>query len=154
VKSGLKVFSVLVFVLSSQFVSAGVYKWTDENGNVHYGDNPSKQPSVQKNTTEIQINTQSKSGITNSSVQKEKRDRMIQVLEEDRKEREAKRKKYYAEKNKRLKRCASLKDRLRRYKDANSVYKVDKKGERKYYSNEERAGKESALKKQINKTCH
>jgi len=57
-------------------------------------------------------------------------------------------------KNKHLKRCASLKDRLRRYKGANSVYKLDKKGERKYCFNEERAGKESALRKQINKTCH
>ena len=94
-----------------------------------------------------------KSGVTNSSEHKEKRDRMIQVLEEDRKEREQKRKKYYAEKNKRLKHCASLKDRLRRYQDANSVYNLDKKGERKYHSNEERAGKESALRKQIHKNC-
>lgn len=118
---------------------AGVYKWTDEKGYVHYDDQPTNQPGTQHHATELDIEIRKQSGITHSSAKKEKRDRMIQVLEEDRHEREQKRKKYYAEKNKRLKRCASLKDRLRRYHDANSVYKLDKSGERRYYSNEERA---------------
>lgn len=152
--NGLKVFSVLILFILSEQVLAAVYKWTDENGAVHYGDKPNGQSAGQNNATEIKVETQSKSGITHSSDQKEKRDRIIKVLEEDRKEREKKRKKYYAEKNKRLKRCARLKDKLRRYQDANAVYKLDKKGERQYYSNKERAAKESALRKKINKTCH
>lgn len=152
-KNRMKVFSALVILLLSECLFAGVYKWTDERGNVHYGDNPSQQLKVKNNATELNIDTRLNSGITHSSGQKEKRDRMIQVLEEDRKERKAKQKKYYADKNKRLKRCARLKDRLRRYRDANYVYKLDKKGERVYYSAEDRARKEAVLQKKINKSC-
>lgn len=130
-------------------VNAGVYKWTDKNGNVHFGDHPVNQDEA----TELIIDTESRAGITHSSGDNKERARMTKELEEDRKTRKEKRDKIKAEKKKRQERCARAKDRLRRYQNANSIYKLNKKGERVYYSNEERAAKEKKLNKTIAKNC-
>ncbi len=39
-----KTVAILVFVLLSDLAFAGVYKWTDENGQVHYGERPPETP--------------------------------------------------------------------------------------------------------------
>ena len=42
---------ILVFIFSSGFTNAGVFKWVDENGNTHFGDRPQS-----KSVKEIKIN--------------------------------------------------------------------------------------------------
>lgn len=44
---------VLILLLLSASTIAEVYKWTDENGRVHYGDNPVKGVAAQEVTTKI-----------------------------------------------------------------------------------------------------
>ena len=73
-----RVFILLLFIVLP--VNAGVYKWTDEQGNVHYGDKPIDQD----DSTELKINTNTDTGITNSSGNNKERDRMLQELQEDR----------------------------------------------------------------------
>lgn len=141
-------FFILFFLMVSP-VSAGVYKWTDQNGVVHFGDRPVNQDEA----TELIIDTESRSGITNSSGNNKERARMTKELEEDRKSRQEKREKFQADKKKRKASCVQAKDRLRQYQEASGIYKLDKNGERVFYSNEERAAKEKKLNKVIAKNC-
>jgi hypothetical protein len=140
---------VVFLLLLASSVNAGVYKWTDKKGNVHYSDHPIEQG----NATELNINTESGAGITNSSANRKERDRMIHELEGDRKAREKTREESRAAQLKKQKRCAQSKDSLRKYQNASSIYKLNSKGDRVYYSREEREAKEQKLNRSITRYC-
>ena len=135
------------------FANAGVYKWTDKEGNVHYGD----QPVLQQKATELDINTdinaKPDSGFSVSSDKKKARDQLLEEFKEDREARNKKRNDKRVAKKKIRKQCARARDSLKRYREASGVYKLNKKGERVFYSKEARAKKESAYNKAIKKHC-
>ena len=153
-----KLITVILFCslfLTTAMTTANVYKWTDKDGNVHYGD----QPVSQHKTKKLNINTESEagsgsgSGITGAANRKKARDQMLEEFKEDREERKQKRDDKRAEKKKLNKQCARAKDRLRRYREASGVYKLNKNGERVFQSNKTRANNEKAIQKAINKHC-
>ncbi len=142
----------VVLLLITLPVGAGVYKWTDPQGRVHYGDKPQGQGKA----TELNIDTEATddhAGVSGGAGNREKRDRMIQVLEEDRKARAEKRRKAEQARNKRQKRCVYLKNELARHQRARGVYRLNSKGERVYYSKKSRQAEERKLKKAIARTC-
>ncbi|NOQ69385.1 MAG: DUF4124 domain-containing protein [Gammaproteobacteria bacterium] len=144
----MKIFAILLLLIVSP-VNAGVYKWTDKNGNVHYSDhaiNPDK-------ATELNIDIESSAGIANSAGDNRERDLVIQELEEDRKAREKNRQEKRIAQKKKQKRCARSKDNLRQYRNASAIYKLNSKGERVYYSKEERKAREKKLNQSIAKNC-
>jgi len=143
-----KIFAIsLILVCFS--VNAGVYKWTDKNGSVHYSDRPLNQ----EKATELNINTEADAGITNSSGNKKERNLVIQELEEERKAREKNQEEKRIAQKKKHKQCARAKDDLQRYRNASAVYKLDGKGERVYYSREEREARERKFNQLIAKNC-
>jgi hypothetical protein len=143
----LKIFVVMLLIASS--ADAGFYKWTDKNGRVHYSDKPADE----NKSTEVIVDTESRSGITNSSSDVKERNRMTRELENDRKERAEDRDKKHAEKQKQQKRCARAKDDLRRYQSAGNIYELNKQGERVFYSKKKRSEKEQSLRKKVVKEC-
>ncbi len=131
------------------FANAGVYKWTDKEGNVHYGD----KPVVQQKATELNINTKSGSGFSVSSDKKKARDQLLEEFKEDREARNKERNDKRIAKKKIRKQCARARDSLKRYREASGVYKLNKKGERVFYSKEARVKRERAYNKLIKKHC-
>ena len=136
-------------VFSAAVLNAGVYKWTDKEGNVHYGD----QPVVQQKATELNIITKPSSGFSVSSDKKKERDRVLEEFKEDREARNKKRNDKRVAKKKLKKQCARARDGLKRHREASAVYKLNSKGERVFYSKEKRAKNERAFKKAIKKHC-
>ena len=136
-------------VFSATVLNAGVYKWTDKEGNVHYGD----QPVVQQKATELNIITKPSSGFSVSSDKKKERDRVLEEFKEDREARNKKRNDKRVAKKKLKKQCAGARDGLKRHREASAVYKLNSKGERVFYSKEKRAKNERAFKKAIKKHC-
>jgi len=135
-------------MLSPQAFSE-IYKWTDAEGNVYFGDNPNNKDKA----TELNINTESRSGVTHSSGRNKHRDLLLKQSAEARAEK-AEKKKKYQEKRKRMKRkCVLARGHLKQHIRASGVYKVNSKGERQYYSNKERAKSEKRLRSSINKYC-
>ena len=133
---------------------AGIYKWTDESGNVHYGDHPdSAVVGDQNKAVEMNVRMDDNRIGGMQIDRRKKRERMLQILEEDRLSREESRRKKYAEQRQRQQRCARIKDDLRRYTNANGVYHMDKNGERIYFTDQQRRQKENKLKKMIRKYC-
>jgi len=144
----MKLFFILLFFTALR-VDAGIYKWIDEAGSVHYGD----KPVAQTNATELIINTDANTGITNSSGNNKERDRMTQELQEDRKLREKAREDKRLEQHERQKRCASFKQQLLWHQRANAVYKKDANGERVYLSQAERDATVKKINQGIDKNC-
>ncbi|VAW55382.1 hypothetical protein MNBD_GAMMA06-1507 [hydrothermal vent metagenome] len=143
-----KISSILIFIAATT-ANSGVYKWTDEKGNVHFGDRPANQ----KKVTELIYDTESRAGITNSSGNNKERARMAKELETDRKEREGNREKRRIAKKKKQKKCSKSKKNLNFYQQTNRIYKYQENGERIYYSDKDREVKINKYKKQVAKYC-
>ena len=98
----------MTLLISISFVvdaAAGIYRWTDENGNVHFGDKPVDAGSA----TELKIDASRKSGITNSSVNKFEREYLLKKIEEEKQEQAEARSKRLAERKQRRVKCNALK---------------------------------------------
>jgi len=137
---------LLVFVFP---VSAEIYKWTDSDGNVHFGDRPSDIESA----TELDIKVNKNSGITNSSGNKKEREYMLKKIEEEKLEDAEKKKKRIAENKKRKKRCNSYKRSYQVHIQSNRTYRMSPDGERTYLTEEQRENKKKQLIRGIEKYC-
>jgi len=132
-------------------VHAGVYKWVDENGKVHYGDQPQvSQPAVEM---KVDDTAPAPSYSDDELSREEKRERLLQSMEEDRVDKQEMREKQKAVKEKNRQRCNRYRDQMRHYERASSLYKLDKDGDRVYMSDGERARATKNLQANIKKYC-
>ena len=89
---------LLLGLIASVAAHAGVYKWVDENGKVHYGDSPqASQPTVEMNVDETTTEPSFSEDVLS---REEKRERLLQSMEEDRIEKQEQRDKQKAENEK------------------------------------------------------
>lgn len=141
----------LATLLTSGLVTAGeIYKWTDDNGNVHYEDRPTGD-------TEI-VRLDIRSTNTDNSVVQAR-------LDQDRKARDAARQvaaeappemtkeEVRAEQQKRQEQCQIYRDRLDSFLRSQRLYKEDASGEREYLSEDEIMAARSKVEGQIEKYC-
>lgn len=140
---------IALILLVSLPASAGIYKWTDSEGNVHFGDKPVDQESA----TELDINTDSRSGITNSSGNKKEREYLLKKIDEEKQETADKNKERRELKKKYKILCSNYKVKLHNQIRANSLYELGPDGERKYLSDKERATRRAKIEKGIAKYC-
>jgi len=147
----MKKIMLLLCLVSPIAAQAGVYKWVDENGKVHYGDSPqASQPTVEMNVDETTTEPSFSEDVLS---REEKRERLLQSMEEDRIEKQEQRDKQIAENEKNRQRCNQYRDRMRHYERANGLYKLDRDGNRVYMSESERASATKSLRAKINKYC-
>ncbi|MDH5600479.1 MAG: DUF4124 domain-containing protein [Gammaproteobacteria bacterium] len=121
--------SVLSLMLNS-VNAASVYKWVDEDGQVHYGSKPksksAKEVKIKKRY--IDSGTSTPSLTTQERVNKQKK--FINALDEENKilsEEKRKKKKQEELKNAR---CNAARDQLKRQESASALYDLDEKGNR------------------------
>ncbi len=143
---------VIVAILYTASVQAEVYKWVDENGRVHYGDKPGAGSQAIEVRQYETSNKPASSGGDELSRDK-KRQRISDMLEEDRLTKNKQREKKNKEREKKKRKCNRLKDRQRHYERASGLYNLDKDGNRIYISNEQREKSEQKLRQQIKKAC-
>lgn len=139
----------IIMILMTSLLQAGVYKWVDEQGRVHYGDKP-----VSDNAGEVKLkeqNSSEPSSLSDSRI--EKQQRFLRAREEERAEKkqalaEEKRKKAEAKRN-----CTRAKKEYDKYRYAGSIYEKSKDGERKYLSFKDREEYEKSLAAKVKKWC-
>ena len=139
----------ICIVLISSTVQAGVYKWVDEQGRVHYGDKPTTS-----NAGEVKIKQQPASDQTSQPAKRKSlQDRFLRAREEERKEKQ----KASAEKKKQKavakRKCEQAKKEYDKYRYAGSIYVKGKDGGREYLSFKEREKYEKSLAAKIKKWC-
>ena len=140
-----------IFLIISALAShAGVYKWVDENGKVHYGDRPAAGDS----SLEMSIDTTSSvPSAEDEQSREEKRERLLRAMEEDRLELQQEREKQQAKQESYRKKCVYYRDKMRQYERASGIYKLDMNGSRVYMSDSEREKSTRQLQARINKYC-
>lgn len=140
---------VLLVLAGLSFTSmAEIYKWTDAQGNVHYGDKPVRQAEQMHIPEEKSGNF----GLT-SEQRKARREKLLQVMQEDRQEKEKQKAEKQKKRDKLNRQCILAKDQLKRYQKGGRIYNLDDKGKRIYMSDKERDEAVQHLQDAIRKHC-
>ena len=144
-------FAALAITISTGAFADDIYKWTDENGNVHYEDRPSGNPSEQRlqfsynrtNAKSVQGRVQRQQDVANT--RREARD------EAEAAERTAAEERAAAEQK--LAQCASYRAKLKTMLESRRVYRQDESGERAYLDEAQRAEARTKAEELIKETC-
>ena len=134
IRKTLILFTTASVVFSAAAVAGEIYKWTDENGNVHYEDRP---------TGEDVERVAVASSNTNSSSVRASIDarRARQAAREDANEKRDEEERRAAElaqiTAEREQKCEESRSRMERYLQARRLYREDENGERVYLDDEE-----------------
>ena len=139
---------ITLLLFFSSLANAGIHKWTDENGKVHYGDKPT--------TGGVELNIQVKEStapINSDETREERRQRISDSMTDDRLERNKKKDEDKKKKAQSNRQCVQAKDRLKRYKRAGRLYNLDKDGNRRILSDKSRDKSIANLQKEIRKKC-
>jgi hypothetical protein len=135
--------TIIIVVWSAGVAFAGdIYKWTDEHGNIHYGDRPTSQ------VIEEPIGGSSRD--IDSS-----KDRARDEAKEDANETAGPTpKELSAQAIEREEKCASYKARLRKLLSSRRLYKNDEYGERVYLDEDEIFAAREIVQNQVEEYCN
>ena len=124
-------FFIFLIIQTLQAANAApVYKWTDEDGQVHYGSKPKD-----KNAKEIKIkNEYIDSGSSTKSLSADERadklNRFVNSIDAENKSKEEEKREKKEQEEKNIARCNASRDQLRRYENSGALYDLDEKGNR------------------------
>jgi len=131
-------------------VSAEVYKWTDAQGRVHYGD---RAPDQDVKPMDIDPHSNSSSGVADDAQRQENTRRLLRAFEEENRIKQEQQRQQQAQASKRKKRCAEARDRRSRYRDARALYDFDKQGKRYFLSEAQRRQAEARAAHDVEQWC-
>ncbi len=136
-------FVMMLAVSSAGMVFAGdIYKWTDEDGNVHYGDRPTAEASEESlivssgltDASKVQASYEEKTATSDPA------EPPPEELRAQAREREDK--------------CATSKARLQRLLTSRRLYRQDENGERVYLDEDEILAARERAQNQVEEYCN
>ena len=117
-------------IFSTALNAATVYKWIDEDGQVHYGSKADKDNAVKVEIKNRYIDSGNTTKPLSAQERFDKQKRFLNALDAENKSiSDEKRKKRELEERK-IARCNASRDQLRRAENASALYDLDKKGNR------------------------
>ncbi len=125
-------------------VTAEIYKWVDDEGNVHFGDKPQSKANAE--TVKIDKFTPDQSYRTRMESIKQN----VESQREESMDKKAEQQKVASEN---AQRCQQAKRRLIPFKQKVRVFRYDDAGERNYVSDSERASEINRLEAIVKQTC-
>jgi hypothetical protein len=143
-----KILIIIFFLFCVSHANAEVYKWVDENGKIVYGDKP-----ISSDASKIKIK---KAPVQDPVVQQrnEKQNKLLDVIQEEREQRDASRKEEKKKNDELKKMCADARKELQKMKNASFLYeKTDDPDNPKIMTDEERKAEEIRFEKEIKKNC-
>ena len=143
--------AVIAMTIASGAMANEIYKWTDENGNVHYEDRPTGA------ATEERLHM-TYNRTDNSAVRQRTQARVdARTAREDERTAAAEAQKEATEKaniaTERAQKCEKSRARLESYLQARRIYRTDESGERVYLDAEQRQDARRKAEEQISEFC-
>lgn len=128
---------------------AEVYKWTDTEGRVHFGDRP---PQGEAET--LQLPEAAGSGVADTpEARLEKQRRLLRAFEEERRQKRDAQEQARREKAERQRNCAEARDDLRNQETAGAVYRLGPDGQRVFLDDAERAQSLAQARAAVERWC-
>jgi len=146
---GIRLF-ILFMLAATNLVDAKTYKWTDEDGRVHFSDRPTSNKAEQ-----IKLKKQPKSSHStkpNTAQPRITQQRLLNMYQQEREKKKAEKKRRKEEAKKLAQKCADARDQLQRYQRSR-LYENLPSGERRYFSDSEREQTISRLSWNIKRNC-
>lgn len=143
---------ILAGVLSGAVLASDIYKWTDENGIVHYVDRPSGAASeevivLSSNPTDpervqarVESRADSSAALTNDEAAAAKQEPTEEELR--------------AKARERAEKCTMYKERLQNFVTSRRLYREDESGERVYLDEEEMRAARAKVQGQVVEFCN
>ncbi len=143
---------LIMFVVSASGIAFAndIYKWTDENGNVHYGDRPTGDATEERlaissrPTDPSKVQTRVQSYRTAKETAEEAAAGEPQGPTEDELRAQAAEKKQ---------KCDTYKARLQKFVQSRRLYKEDENGERVYLDEEQTHAARERVENQVKEYC-
>ncbi len=136
--------STFAILAASTVLADDIYRYTDENGTVHYVDRPTGAPSEQR----VIVATGQPSQARPADEGPDWRERRAERKSAEEDARTAR-----AEDEERAKLCQEYRQRLTQYNDARRLYRMDEQGERVYLNEEEIEDARRVIREQIEENC-
>mgnify|MGYP001815231863 CR=1 FL=1 len=145
------VLTTTAVALSGSALASEIYKWTDNEGNVHYVDRPTGNP------TEERLNIVS-NRTSNAAVQANIQARLDhQAARQERRSKAAEAEQAAAEAaaaaEQKQKQCEEARARMERYLQARRLYREDESGERVYLDESQTMEARARVQQKIQETC-
>ena len=145
----------LSFILSSSLCLAGVYKWVDEQGNVHYGQQKPIDQSVKKMDVQMHAprdtSSYKRAGSKNEEGVEGEQDPEAKNKETE--EKPKKKPETAAEKKRRLAACAQARKNLATMQSSGQIRSKDKDGNVGYLSDEQKQARIKSTRDLVSKHC-
>ncbi len=144
--------AVMALTFAGGAAASEIYRWVDAEGNVHYGDRPSGDPTEQRMALTY---ARTNSGAVSDRVQA--RQEAQTARDEARAEREKAEQEAAEEAEmaaERQKNCDRARATLETYLQSRRLYRADENGERVYLDDDERQEARSKLEKRIAENCN
>lgn len=142
--------ATVVMFSSSAVVSSDIYKWTDNDGNVHYEDRPTDKQLVLR----LDINSRA---TDNAAIQAQTQARLEARAAADQVASEApaemSKQELRAEKERRQQQCLMYRDQLDRFLRSRQLYREGEDGERAYLDASQTQAARTRVEGQIREYC-
>lgn len=142
--------TICVFCLSPLSFAGKIYKWTDSEGNVHYGERP---PSKQAQQVKVRKGPSNPAPATKTSSQYDSTKKLLDSIEKDRKDKKEAADKAAAEQERRAKNCANAKKRVAGLKLGGRQFVMTEDGERNYLNEADIQQRLSKAQEAVDKWC-
>lgn len=123
-------FTFLIVQIFNSAMAAPVYKWVDEDGQVHYGSKPKDKNAKEIKIKNKHIDSGSSSKSLNAEGRADKLNRFVNSLEAEKKLKADEKRKKKEQEDKNIARCNASRDQLKRYENSGSLYDLDEEGNR------------------------
>jgi hypothetical protein len=131
---------------------AEIYKWTDAQGRVHYGDRPGGD-NAQAMPVAPAPEATGQTAVESAAQRAQRRQRMLDIYREERAEKEAAREQARQELNKTKENCRRARLEYDRFSKSRLIYDYEDNGERRYLSDKEREGYVESLRQAVERWC-
>jgi hypothetical protein len=142
--------AVCLITLLASPLQAAVYQWTDEQGRVHFSDRPTHESATEK---KLPKGNSSSGHQALPADRQQKRQRMLDVYEQERAEKREAAAQAKQEKEERKRRCINARINYENYSSVGSIYEYQDGGDRKYLDEQQRQQYLAKLKAQVERYC-
>jgi hypothetical protein len=131
--------------------AAEVFRWTDENGRVHYGQRP---PPTGAERLDLPQPAAGAAGIDADAAQRrERRRRLLDAYDYEREQKKAQQARETDDRQQAAVRCRKLQQRWRRLNYPRPLYVTGKDGEREYLSDQQREAEKARMRPAYREAC-
>lgn len=125
----------LYIIIISTFIfstvnAATVYKWVDEDGQVHYGSRAEHKNAKEVEIKNRYIDSGNSSAPLSAQERVDKQKRFLNALDAENKSISDEKRKKKEQAELKITRCNASRDQLRRYENSGALYDLDEKGNR------------------------